>query len=507
MVNWSVEAVESALCALRQERGNTTGLEIRPSIGTDTVFVGATLCAFANMPDGGTIILGVEPGSDYAVVGVDEPAQIVRQLRETAASSVVPAPHLTCRALKISGKTVLVADVVPLPLDEKPARSRGQAYLRQADGNAQMQPYELRMIEALKAESTRPAFSDKSPVPGLSVEDLDSVLLSRYLAEVREENPHWVEVPEAMILRQTGVILADGTLTLAGLYSMGMNPQGEFPGLSVYGESKSLASLRNDETRFIQRFAGPIPVLVQRILEWIDKVQTASRRSTARAKAERPNHIPTEALREILTNALIHRNLGVHALAAGQSVRVIVGHAGVTIWNPGGLKNISLEQLRSETSHPTPVNQHLYAIVRRQRLSDGSQLIRGEGRGLRATHRACVRAGILPPSLDDAGVHFTASLWNPAAPSRPAPRRGKSALNGESMTRPFTRNQTQIERALRTSGELGIQALAHQTDLKLGSLRYALDILIEAGAVIRHGGQGERSTTYEWNSQWRTGAG
>lgn len=60
--------------------------------------LGETLCAFANMPDGGTIILGVDEKAGFAVTGVPHLAQLETTITSHNRNDVSPSPILNSPA-------------------------------------------------------------------------------------------------------------------------------------------------------------------------------------------------------------------------------------------------------------------------------------------------------------------------------------------------------------------------------------------------------------------------
>ncbi|WP_111937098.1 hypothetical protein, partial [Corynebacterium diphtheriae] len=69
-----------------------------------------------------------------------------------------------------------------LPLIDRPARYRGESYLRMADGDYRMTDSELRMLEVNKREAVN---YDAVVVEGTSVDDLDATLVKDFLAQIR----------------------------------------------------------------------------------------------------------------------------------------------------------------------------------------------------------------------------------------------------------------------------------------------------------------------------------
>ena len=68
-----------------------------------------TLCAFANMPDGGTIILGVDEGNGrFEVTGLTDLAAIESGIISQARQAVAPSPQLVPQQFTVNGKQLLV---------------------------------------------------------------------------------------------------------------------------------------------------------------------------------------------------------------------------------------------------------------------------------------------------------------------------------------------------------------------------------------------------------------
>lgn len=85
------------------------------------------------MPEGGILIRGVEERADFQVLGVPDPAKLESGIADKVRQSIKPAPFLSFHGLSVEETTVLVVEIVPLAPEQKPARFKNKAYLRQAD--------------------------------------------------------------------------------------------------------------------------------------------------------------------------------------------------------------------------------------------------------------------------------------------------------------------------------------------------------------------------------------
>ena len=131
-MKWSSDDLARVLAALRVRRVDTTAVEVKRAAG-GVPSMPETLCAFTNMPDGGTIILGVDEGSGgFEVTGVSDVAHLEAGLAAQAREAVAPSPQILPQTFTVDGRQVLVVHVVPLRLADKPATVQGLAYLRQS---------------------------------------------------------------------------------------------------------------------------------------------------------------------------------------------------------------------------------------------------------------------------------------------------------------------------------------------------------------------------------------
>ncbi len=506
---------------------------------------------------------------------------VISQTRNT----VEPAPQITAYPVTVEDKTILVVEVDGLSPSRKPARYRGQAYLRQADGDYQMNANDLRMLEVDRLHESERAEYDRAPVTGTSVKDLDSELLPAYLASVRNSSRRLRDMSDADLLRVTGVVSDDGTLTRAGLYALGNFPQGAYPALAVTAAVRLPRDGSGTRTLHRKDFDGPLPALLDDVQQWIAINTGSSDVYREDGNMEHRPEFPHRAVRELVANALVHRDLGPNSLSVGKRVQVRVTREELIIVNPGGLHRLSVRELASGLFRPMAVNQRLYEVCKHLTTCDGAGVIEGEGGGIREALAATRDAELHRPLFIDRGVDFTVRLpsgtvftsqdntllrrlapgirltsvqealllslhdgepWNiqrmcaefsplsrseaydqtaalrdhgigevtldgiflvgaggaeehPASAEQPSPVPREVVSPAEAPvtdTRKITRNGPAILAALTTDTGTDINTLVHSTGLSRGALHYALAKLVDSGAVIVDGGQGQRETTY-----------
>jgi ATP-dependent DNA helicase RecG len=470
---------------LRYRRGDTTEVEVKSATG-GAPDLADTLCAFANMPDGGTILLGLAEKDGFTPTGIRDVAALEAAVAAQARTAVNPPARCDFTTLHLDGQPVLAVDVEGLPLQQRPARHRGLAYLRQSDGDYVMSEQEIAQLELLKTQAMRPTHPDRAPVPDTSRDDLDPSLLDAYLAAARRESRRFAALGDDTILEYTSVLGHTGAVTLAGLYALGRAPQAVTPSLGVTA-AVQLPRGSGARTRDLVHLTGPIPDLLDDTMDWVARNTRTTMGYDADGRGVDRPELPPRAVREIVANALVHRNLD--AITDAKRVEIRLLDDRLVVSSPGGLWGVSESQL-GRPGAKSAVNPVLYEICKLVRMSDGARVIEGEGGGLREAVDALRAAGLRAPSFVDTGLQFTVVV------PRPDPLSG-GARQPSPGARPAPRvkNAAAVLDALATHHT--VAGVAEATALTDRQVRYALTRLVDAGVVLEGGRQGGRSATYQ----------
>ncbi len=508
----TAEDINHELQLLRQNQSDTASFEVKRAakgIPNETNIC-TTLCAFANMPAGGVLVLGIgDETTNFEIYGVPDPGKTGRQITDKARSAVAPPPVIETYNLQIEGKTIVVVEVPGLPLALRPARFRGIPYLRQADGDYKMSDTDVHMVEVAKLNSDERVPYDEIAAPNTSIEDLDKELVKSYLAECRRTRKRLTPIKnDQELLRLTRVINSSGELTVAGLYAMGIYPQGPFPALAITAAVRTKDGSGKRAIRNLERFEGPVPILLEELMEWVRNNISYTRAYDENGNmADRPE-FALNAARELIANAIVHRDLGPDTLGVGKSIDIRLDQNKLIVSSPGGLRGIDVSQLTSRTLSRAAVNQRLYSISQSLYTSDGSAIIEGEGGGIREVLETAKRLGSIPPIFRDTGVSFTAIIWPTPAALRssnvaatnsrtnddPQPEQPDSTSENKS-SETQTKNGRLIL-SLLEEGKTQVAEISEWTQLPKYSVRYALNQLIDEGLVYREGGRGKPNTSY-----------
>lgn len=398
------DAIAELVDSARQDHSDSSGIEIKSGLGGLPDSLTATLSAFANRPGGGVIILGLSEEQGFSSVSLPEPAMLARALVERARKALEPAVTPEVELVHFEGSVLVVARVAELPVAAKPCfvRRTGLAYVRGFDGDHSISDQEQ---EVFRSDRGQPAF-DRQPIDGSSSDDLDPVLTSLFLSEVRSQPSSLAAMTDEEILFHKNVVAPDrARLTLAGLYALGSYPQRLLPSLQITASAAPLepadSSTRSRDVAYI---SGSLPDMLDASLPWIRR-NTSSRvvfdeEGHGRSVAQYPN----EAVRELVANALVHRDLGPHVQSV--SVNLRLENNRLVLTNPGGLWGITVEQL-GRVGGGVSRNPALYEICKFVRTRSGARVIEGIGSGIVAVRRSLLNAGMTPPKFIDNGVRFS----------------------------------------------------------------------------------------------------
>lgn len=400
----------SLVAALRDEGSDSATVEAKSARHGFPTDLAKTISAFANTPGGGVVLLGLDERRGFASVPVYDVGDAQARVATIARRDVVPPVMVDVGLRQVDGRSLVVAEVQESPAASKPVRVRRsqKAYLRAYDGDFEMSALEE---QALIANRDHPR-SDRQPVAGTSVDDLDADLLSAYRRTCRTSSSALSRFDDDELLLRTGVVLPDGRLTLAGLLSLGVYPQQFVPNLVIQA---SVAPRAGDPegTRAsdMRKFDGPLPLMLDEATQWVQRnTRTRLRFGDDGHGRDEPEY-PLTAVRELIANAVIHRDLGPHAMS--YPVSLVLEQTQLVIANPGGLWGITVDRLGHDRISSAR-NDSLVRIAQNVRLADGRRVVEALASGIPDVLASLRAAGMVPPVFHDLGVRFTVRMPNHA---------------------------------------------------------------------------------------------
>lgn len=468
------DSVRELIAALRRVGTESESVEAKSGRGGFPRSLRESLVAFANTR-GGTILVGVDELEDFAIVSLTDPAGYRDQLVGIARDAVTPPLAVSADVVEVDGGVVVAAYVPPLPPDQRPAYVTakgfaGGTYVRTGDGDHPLGQSELALVVANR---TQPVY-DREPVPGTRVGDLDRASLLRSLQRVRGSSPRLRELDEADLLHRLGVLAEpdpDASVTLAGLLTFGELPQQWFPQLMVSVAVHPAGDV--GRTRFLdnETLRGPIPELVVQAESMVRR-HLAVRADIGDLGRRDVPEIPPEVVRELVVNALLHRDYSPQT--RGTQVAVNLYADRLEVRSPGGIFGLSEDDL-GQVGASSSRNQVLAALLADAYLPGSDELVaENRASGIPAIIMRARENGLAPPRFRSTTTAFAASIdrrplldgptrdWiTGVAPDAPAEIRTALAI---------LRRGPVTERALRGSGMPRLEARRTLRDLVVQGL-------------------------------------
>lgn len=314
-------------------------LEIKKAAdGAPTKLYG-TLSSFANQPFGGIIVFGIDETEGYKVVGVYDAQDLQKKVMEQSLQ-MEPVIRPLFTVAQIKDKLVVSAEISECDIYEKPCFYKGAgrlrgSYIRVGDSDQTMTEYEIYSYEAFK----RRIHDELRTVERATTASLSKDLLAEYLIKLRRNKQNLVNLEDKRILETQG-ICQEGSPTLAGLMLLSGYPQEFFPQLSVTAmvvQGKEIGELGEEGERFIdnKRIEGNIPQMLEDTLAFVRRNMKIKTIITDEGTRADKTEYPIKAVREIILNALIHRDYSAHT--DHSPIRLVMYEDRLELENPGGL--------------------------------------------------------------------------------------------------------------------------------------------------------------------------
>jgi ATP-dependent DNA helicase RecG len=372
----------------------------------------AVLVGMANSL-GGTVLIGVAPRSGRILGVPDLPAALDTIFQATLLvdpSLVLPLP----RQHVVKDQTILQVSVpIGLPhvycLDGRYLARKGNQTITISD----------RDLRRLLIERGVVQFESQSP-PGATLDDLDPAKVEGYLQALDLPGS---ESPEQFLLRRgclvrvedNDVIVGQPQLrpTYAALLLFGKQPEQWLPNANILAARFSGTSMADEFIK--QDIGGPLPEQLRRAEAFVRDNLHSVVRMVGLTHQETVEY-PLEAVRELLVNAVAHRDYNV----AGDNIHLNIFSDRLEVRSPGGLPGpVNLDNLlEARFSRNAVIAQVLSDLGFVERL----------GYGLDRVMTAMRQHGLEAPRFAEIGGSFRVILYSGISERVSAPNAELSRL-------------------------------------------------------------------------------
>jgi ATP-dependent DNA helicase RecG len=355
--------------------------------------IAAALVAFANT-EGGRILFGVADSGD--IVGVPNPNRLTQRIDQIAYNNCEPPITVMQEIVPTTNGTVVVVQVPKGDL--RPYRTaRGDFFVRTSSGRRRASRQELlRLFQ--EAESLH---YDEKPVLQSSLTDLDTLGFQRFFEHAYGYSLTDEQLtPTMQNMRLITPYHGQLTPTVAGILCFGRNPQRFLPTALVNAARIAGDQLAN-EPLDVKVIDGTLFDMTEDTMRFL-KIHLPTPHRIVGLEPERRPAIPEEALRELLVNALVHRDYTIPA-----PIRVLMFDDRLEIHTPGHLPNtVTIESILLGASHVLR-NPTLYILFYR------SGLVTHLGSGVLRAKQAIEKVGKTLTLAQTNGEFIATIHWNP----------------------------------------------------------------------------------------------
>ncbi|MBK1833046.1 putative DNA binding domain-containing protein [Roseibacillus ishigakijimensis] len=295
------------------------------------------ICGFANA-EGGRIFIGKDDAGK--VVGLPKAEKMLEDLPNKIRDKLGLMPKVDLQ--EENGKAYLEITVAPSSV---PISLRGVYYWRSGSVKQELRGAALNDFLLKKMGLTW----DRVIEPQATPEDIDPAAMDRFKRDAAKAGrlPDLSDLSDQKILKKLRLTTREG-LTRAALVLFGKDPGEFYPNLFVkigrFGDSEA-------DLRFQEVSEGNLVSMFPDILEQLErKFLTKPVRFEGIHRIEELEY-PVEALREMLLNALVHRNY------LGSMTQMKAYDDPLTLWNdgtPGACPKNSASSSSSKPTNPSP---------------------------------------------------------------------------------------------------------------------------------------------------------
>lgn len=367
-----------------------------------------TLSAFSNQDGGGIIVFGLDERQGFAVVGVYDIQDLQKKVTEQC-NQMIPPVRAVFTVADINGVSICSAEIPSVDLSERPCYYSGVgrikgSYVRVGDADLPMTDYEIYTYEAFRSH----VHDDERVVERADLSMLNQKDVEEYVRKMSQERPGFARLS----IEQTYEMLAitrKGIPTLAAMLNFGLYPQGYYPQLAITAiavPGKEIGDVNELSERFLdnKRIEGTLSEMLSEAIAFCRRnMKTRTVIDLETGERIDRTEVPVEAIREVILNALIHRDYS--HFTEGTPIQIDLFTDRIEIHSPGSLYGrMTVEDLgkaRPDLRNPALATMSEFLLKTENRYS-----------GIPTIRREMRKAGLPAPVFINGRNEFIVILYN-----------------------------------------------------------------------------------------------
>ena len=308
--------------SITQLKSETQTVEVKAAHGGCPKRLYDTLSSFSNQDGGGIILFGLDETKGFEAVGVYDVHDLQKKVTEQCNQMVPPARAMFTVA-KYHGLDICSAEIPSVDITERPCYYAGAGKVKGS-------------YEAFKKH----VHDDERPIERATFDLLRKEELEKYILTMKINKPGFSKLSDEQVYEMLS-ISRNGIPTLAAVMNFGIYPQGYLPQMAIIAvvvPGENLGDLSNQGARFLdnKRIEGTLIEMLDGAIAFCQrnmKVETIINPQTG--NREDVTEYPINAIREIILNALIHRDYSQYT--EGTPIQIYFYSNRLEIHSPGGL--------------------------------------------------------------------------------------------------------------------------------------------------------------------------
>ena len=366
-----------------------------------------TFSSFSNT-QGGIIIFGIDEKDDYKVCGISSVDNLQKKITEQSLL-MHPTIRPVITIAKYNDKIVASCEIPELDAFNKPCYYMGKgkmkgSYIRVGDADLPMNEYEIYSYDSFKYK-TEDELRIKQRI---DYDFLNNNSINSFIDKITRLKPNLINIDKETILKLNGIIDKNNFPTLCGIMNFGKYPQYFSPNLDIVAircASKEYGIENQDGVRFLdnKRLDGTIPEILKQAISFVvNNTRKATKINKNGIREDIPEY-PIKAVREIILNALIHRDYSIHT--ENDPIRLIIFDDRIEITNPGGLYGrLTLDELGKV--HSDIRNPFIASILETLEITENRYS------GIPTIYAEMEKAGLVEPKFEEKRGSFRVTLYN-----------------------------------------------------------------------------------------------